>query len=468
MKADRERRVRVAVRALAEAVPVVAPPAAAVRARARMERGTGRWLAPAFAAAAVLAFVVAVAVVPGLLRSAPVTDPGAGGDRPVLPAMFAALSSLTANYLDSPPSTVIALYQQGSLQPAGRDNSQQIVVGADGRTYRQLGWANAEGEGAHEPWHGLGDARLSPDGSLLAVGGAEVTVTDLATGAVERYPEVAGSVLSWSPDGRRLAVAMDHPAILFERTGVNLLELATGAVTYLDTGEPRAAAFSPDGRRLAVHAVTGGSDQVPAESTVGIFDLDGDREVVVPVVAPLRLAGGGAAWSPDGRLLVMEQSSEDPPIYDLSFVDASGSGRATPAAIHLRKREGVLLGWRASGTMLVGWDDGTARGTNVIAEVPLDGDPPTTVSQFSLGEHGWVTGLQLATGLVADAEIRGTGSPQRGPWSWQRRLAVAAAGVLVVVAGVVGWRLVRRRALPFLPRYQVPTHGTRPDVRHYR
>jgi hypothetical protein len=479
MRTDQDR-VRTAVRALADAVPVVPPPAAAVRARAteqaraaerprptarpvvgraaRPRRQTRRWLAPALAATAILGLVAVVAAVPGLLRSSSLGESEDSGNPPVLPERFAGRSERTAGYLESPPGPAIAIYNQGSTQPADRDNSQQLIVGADGRTYRQLGWGNPEQVGVEFRWDALRGSLLSPDGSLLAIPGYfddhNIAVIDLATGEETMYPVAGSSILAWSPDSRRIAVGRGPSSDLNERplsdAGVTVLDLVARPFHTFELGsqEPRAAAFSPDGGLLAVHAEVADPGAYwaagtwePEGGSVRIFDLEGTPEQTISLPVRQGLAPGGAAWSPDGSLLTVIEATGDPATYGLAFLDATGSGNEVPSPIVTDKEEVVLLGWRSPATMLVGWDDGSSRGTNLIAEVPVDGSPSATVSQLSLGDHDWVTGLRLASGLVAHAQIRDAGSPSRGPWwrSWltQSLPVVIVLGAALLFAGLI-------------------------------
>jgi WD40 repeat protein len=396
-------------------------------------------------ATAVVALVAVVFAVPVSPWPGTTGAPGEPGGRPVLPERFGGLSPGTAGHRESPPGPVIALYHEGRQEPDGRDNSQQLVVGVDGRSYRQLDWVSP---GTERPRNAVQGVLLSPDGSLVAVPGSlapeDFAIIDLTTGK-ERYPDLSGEPLAWSPDGRRLAVELSGPAVDLDRPVVQVLDLANGAVTTIavdnaaGTGHvPAAAAFSPDGRELAIHT----RRESEPGGVVSIFDLAGNRQRVIPLSEQQALADGGTGWSPDGTLFVVIEASLDGPTSGLAFLDATGSGRRVPAPIQAGREDMVLLGWRSADTMLVGWDDGSSRGTNLIATVPLDGGSARTVSRFSVGEHGWVTGLQLATGLLADAEIHDAAGD---PWHWQWRMAVA--GLLVLVALATGWRLVRRRVL---------------------
>jgi hypothetical protein len=400
----------------------------------------------------VLALVAVVVTVPGLVRSGGGETPAGQADRPVLPERFAGLSGRTVSYLESPPGPAIALYHQGSRQPAGRDNSQQLLVGADGHTYRQLEWTTAERGAPEQPWNGVREALLSPDGSLLAMperhGLGHISVVDLDTGATERYEEASGVPMAWSPDGRWLAGELSGPVIDLDRPVVWLLDLTTGTVTHVAVHNavgrvPQAVAFAPDGRELAVYAaLTGDGDELPTGGVLSIFDLAGELRREIPLSDRQAMAPGGTAWSPDGRLLVVIEASGDPSTSGLAFLDATGEEGQVPAPFQAEREAIVLLGWRSPDTVLVGWDDGSSRGTNVIVEVPVGGDSARVVTEFSMDEHGWVTGLQLAPGLVAEADVRDPGPPSRGPSVNRSLPAIAALVAALLIAGmvIVGFR----------------------------
>lgn len=99
-----------------------------------------------------------------------------------------------------------------------------------------------------------------------------------------------------------------------------------------------------------------------------------------------------------------------------------------------------VLGWRFPTVLLLGVDD---DGAYQLVETPVDGSAPHTVSRIGhgVGDLAWVSGMELATRLIADAEIRGGGA-ERGPWPGWWRMSLAAA--TMIVAGVA-WLIHRRR-----------------------
>ena len=142
-----------------------------------------------------------------------------------------------------------------------------------GVTQRRLTFtANDPYPGVFGPRHWL---RSSPDGSRIAFlkrdrrgvvqlftvspnGGESEQVTD------NEHP--VASPLTWHPDGRRIAFAMDHSVCLADAT--------TGVVTRLttrtdDSPRPEACVMSPDGRRVAFVRHRAGANRICVVEVAG-------------------------------------------------------------------------------------------------------------------------------------------------------------------------------------------------------
>jgi WD40 repeat protein len=153
-----------------------------------------------------------------------------------------------------------------------------------------------KGPRIHVPGHteGVSALAFSPDGSTLAIAGAErrVRLFDVATGRQTGAPlpiRTGGFVddLAFSHDGRTLAVtAADQAVRLWDVPGRRPL----GAALTGHTGAINAIAFSPDDTALA-----SGS----ADDTVRLWDLATHRQIGTPLTGHTR-AVLDVAYTPDG------------------------------------------------------------------------------------------------------------------------------------------------------------------------
>src|SRR5690606_9200353 len=165
---------------------------------------------------------------------------GLGGEvvpRPVLPDRFAGTTSRTASVEAAPPGPATAVFFYGTAATV----DMPVVVGVDGRTYRELDDFSRLTNAGQDP------VLLAPDGSALAGGGG--AFLDLMTGELTVRPVLPGDTLhdgwkptlplAWSPDGRWVAYGQFPVGYLRrtplardgDRTGVALLDLDTGGVT---------------------------------------------------------------------------------------------------------------------------------------------------------------------------------------------------------------------------------------------
>jgi WD40-like Beta Propeller Repeat len=146
----------------------------------------------------------------------------------------------------------------------------------------------------------VGPEAFAPDGGRLALlrglledPGAEVTVLDLATGALRTIAfGESGHDVAWSPRGDRIAAVLDDEIHLFDAAdGRDLGVVAPGA-------RARRLAWSPDGAQLAFSATRAGrtAHYVVAAEPAAVPR----RLVATPALASTRLA-----WSPDGTRLAV-------------------------------------------------------------------------------------------------------------------------------------------------------------------
>lgn len=203
-------------------------------------------------------------------------------------------------------------------------------------------------------------ALLGPGGRILAVGTRHDTrLWDTRTARRIGVP-VAGraNVLAFSRDGRRVAVA--------ETAGRRVKVADTGSGRVLlafDVSDRRATGvddvvFAPDGDTLAV-TPTGADGLLPLE----LRDLGTGSRVLTGV------RGGGAAFRPDGGLLV---AGPVPELLD----PANGARRPRPEGLGSLSRpyafrpDGGLAAFTAPGRIVL-WDSGL---TSAVGELPSAGE----------------------------------------------------------------------------------------------
>lgn len=390
---------------------------------ARARRARRRRLA---ALAAVTTLLIAGGIAfPGWRPSPPVpAEPGIDQ----LPTVVVWPPAGTAALGDAPLPRALALYATADQFLPGENSPLTVVGSADRyREYDRPEWTFAS--------ESTKTILLSPDGRYVLMarwattGDHSSRLLDVATGDVTTLD--AGAPLIWSPDGGLAALAhYDGDASSDDTVGghITVVSMPTGRELWQVPLTPLPglyrelrAALSFDGSMLAVQQ----RDQVT------VFHRDGTVAWRAQVAGQL---AGRAAWSPDGRRLLLSDAQGR-----LLPLDAA-SGATMPA---LPGVGGVQRVGREKTPLIevVGWRGETALaivGNRWLYELS---DPPRVL----LTAPDTVYELDVATTRIgAEPRVPGVADPGPPPPFRLRGWAVTLAAVAVVVV------LSRRR-----PRHAV-------------
>jgi WD40 repeat protein len=234
-----------------------------------------------------------------------------------------------------------ALSPDGTLLAGGTADGQVFVYEvATGKEFRTLVWhkapANEPGEAVRQFGSALAAVAFSPDGRTLAAAGiledddglkALVRLWEVSTGR-ERHQisllattpedelagrvagalsgpdprEVAGFSLTYSPDGKRLAVGLEQVIYLWDTaTGKELRQFAGLQVVA------GAVAFAPDGKVLAAGRHDGGIRLWRADTGAVLGDVPGHERAVLSL-----------AFAPDGKTLASGSDDSTVLLWDVA------------------------------------------------------------------------------------------------------------------------------------------------------
>jgi hypothetical protein len=431
--------LRVLLNAAADTVPA-GPTGRADRAIARARR-LRRTRVVAVAAAAVAAVVAGALAVPvaswiGTLEPEPVSP----GDETGLPEQVYAVPLHSPTVGVGDPLGQPAAYLLGGVSRAdgwvGRSCCHLAVVGAANDTYAFLelpGLVEATEDNTLQ-------VRLSPDGRTVAFPAEQgVGLLDLVEGtsSVLEAPTnlQVSSVLDWSDDGSRLAVAADDDAgnrlVVATVTLADQPEWSRPEIDPASDGSLPAAALSPDGGQIAF-AQDGAVQVAPSDA--------GAARVVLtaPFRGEVRLA-----WSRDGEKIVV--TWRDPRTVgrfagrDTGIQVELDTGYAEDIEDRNYLFEGPLLGF--SGTehlLLINRDAGTSG--------------PRTVDRLRLADNGLTDVTLLPDDVdpaLIDVALSLDGTPREAaqpadPTRWAWAIAGGSALIALAVVFTIGYRRHRR------------------------
>ncbi|NUR69533.1 MAG: hypothetical protein HOU81_01810 [Hamadaea sp.] len=349
----------------------------------------------------------------------------AGADDRILPSWVAQPYLWQRTFGEDPNGPAKLVFETGHSLDL---ESSLVVVGQDG-SFRLI---------YEDPGDWLGT--LSPDGRYLLGD----NLVDLVTGRSRRLSPALSSnwPAVWSPDSRS-AVAVVGRDDVVPTTGPNgerindpirlenivIVSVPDGGVrvVHVAAAELFRAAFSPDGTRLAI---TVGSDTQTKELLI----LDVATGVVQRTVSlgERQQIAGSAAWTPDGRQVVLTVSEESAQQrYHLQQLDVA-TGTITDEAARGRPGQPKLIAWRQGAPIFSVTDDDSCA----IVRLPEDPNPETL--PLRAAAHG-------CPSYPRDALEQWTlDGPPLEPSPWQAQNWAYVAVGLVVLAGAAVFRKMRR------------------------
>lgn len=394
-------------------------------------------------AAGILAGLLMAVIAIWLPWPNPTSTQVAGSDARTLPAWVAQPYLWQQTFSADPNGPAKVVFETGhsldletSLVVVGQDDSFRLI-------YRDPG-----------DWLGS----LSPDGRYLLGD----NLVDLTTGRSRRlHPAVSANwPVVWSPDSHS-AVAVISQDDVVPTTGPNgerindptrldnivIVSVPDGSQRVVHVAEAGVfgATFSPDGTRLAI---TVGRDA--QDRKLLILDVaTGAVQRALPIGERQQIAGS-AAWSPDGRHLILtftegcltstscEEPTPDqsaPQRFHLQRLDVD-TGTITDEAVRGRPGQPKLIAWRQGAPVLSVIND--VENSCAIVRLP-DGQSPETLPLRAAG-YGCPSYPRNAL------EQWTLDGPRLTPSPWQaQKWAYVALGLLVLAATALVAKLGRRR-----------------------
>lgn len=236
---------------------------------------------------------------------------------------------------------------------------------------------------------------VSPSGQSVAAGlfGASETGPSLALypalgGTPQTFGELASQTaypLSWSPDSRYLAVALQSTGLknVAARSGLGILDTTTGTLRTIAAGVVYGASFSPEGDRI----VFARSRSQSFTAAVNLYTAAANGARLRRITSDGRSLN--PVWDPAHPGLIAYDRERlrhgDAPVYQV-WLRGLGSGRSrrlTSIRVHSLVSGLVPLGFSSSGTHLLAEFEGQDTSEAWAVQVPSGRARPIRIKRQS-------------------------------------------------------------------------------------
>jgi WD40 repeat protein/DNA-binding SARP family transcriptional activator len=319
------------------------------------------------------------------------------------------------------PTQWLSLSPDGLVLAAG--GARPSVEFFDARTYQRIGEVDVGSTTT--------SADFSSDGTVLAVAASEqgIVAIDVKGLAVRTRIATKGTVgtIRFDPQGAGFVTGetIGDQGVLVPRDVATLQP--NGAPIEVEGGSITAMAFSADGRTLATTSNGSQPGRTVLWEMPGLRRIRGYRVTGADVALSadgtrVALAGGFAAWARDidghvvlldsrtGRELISREAAPQvaSEVGSLNGVEFSSDGRSVVATSH----DGKMLIWDARSAAIEDAFDDPAGLPTRAPEVSPDG-----TSAFTIDSDGNVVAWDLDGGRrVGQSFVAGSGAPWWGPW----------------------------------------------------
>ncbi len=246
----------------------------------------------------------------------------------------------------NPGEAGLVAYTEWYELPNGRAFTEISVMNSDGSNARRMTFDGGVfvktvlGDDADEDrdfhtWSAT--PRWSPDGSQLGFlhyasdDTMQVRIVDPVTGYVQvLFPHWDATMLSWAPDGRKIAYGDDSGVWIAESDGSEAVLIAAPSLGLPPNGPGvpstiREVEWSPDGKRLAFIEWTGGG-YVAGTEYVSVVDIDGSNRQSNLCLSRPDTWSFTLDWAPDGSRVLCDDRTRE-----LIAVEPDGSNRTVLA-----------------------------------------------------------------------------------------------------------------------------------------